>query len=109
MIVAVYERATVGGERDDVSSFVWYSNSAVINSEVYQYYGTYGNVLVFLSTVNNYCDKSTSVSIIGKTIMVEPVQLTSGEANFWMTVMTVILPISVLGAGFFVWFRRRRR
>lgn len=109
IIGAVSERATVGGERDDVSSFVWYSNSAVINSEVYQYYGTYGNVLVFLSTVNNYCDKSTSVSIIGKTIMVEPVQLTGGEANFWMTVMTVILPISVLGAGFFVWFRRRRR
>jgi len=109
MVGAVSERASAGGARDDLSSFVWYSNSGIINSEVYQAYGTYGDVLMFLSTINHFCDKSTSVSIIGKTVMVEPVVFSDGAANFWMVVTTVILPVAVLGAGFFVWFRRRRR
>ena len=109
MVGACAEKASLGGARDDVSSFVWFASSSLLDIQIYQYYQSYDNLILVLSTINPYCDKSTSVSIIGKSIVVEPVTFTAGEANFWMTVTTVILPIAVLGAGFFVWFRRRRR
>ena len=103
------ERATEGGKRDGAASFVWYSSDTVIDSTIMQYYQSYANLQMFITTVDHYCEKSTSVSIIGKTLTIDPVVFSEGAANFWMTVMAVILPVAVLGAGFAVWFRRRRR
>lgn len=92
--------------RDGVSSFVWYSTAAIVDINVAYQYGT-GNLELFLATAGQLCEKSTTVSIIGKSLMIDPVVFTESEANFWMVVMTVVVPLATLGGGFYVWFRRR--
>ena len=102
------ETAVASDKRDGVATFVWYSSTAITDINVAYQYGT-GNLQLFLATVSHLCEKSTTVSIIGKSLMIEPVIFTEAESNFWMVAMTIVVPAAILGAGFYVWFRRRRR
>lgn len=108
IVGALSETAATSDKRDGTSTFIWYSSTALVDINVAYQYGT-GNLQLFLATVGNLCEKSTSVSIIGKSVMVEPITLTEAESNFWMVTLTIIVPAVTLGAGFYVWFRRKRR
>lgn len=86
--------------------FVWYSSPNIINDGAD---ATGGNSALFMASVNWMCDKQVAVSITAKLMQVQPLIVPAGAAGLWGTVLTLILPVGVLAAGFAVWFRRRRR
>lgn len=107
--IAVSAEKESNGERDDVSSFMWFSTSSLTDISVYQYYQETGNIRLLLAVLGQYCEKSTTTSIIGKSLAVEALSMTSTWSNILMVVVTVIIPVAILGGGFAVWFSRRRR
>lgn len=90
------------------SKFVWYSSPHIINDSM-DYYVNGGNSTMFMASVNWMCEKAVSVSITAKTLQVQALVVPAAAAGMWATVLTVVLPVSVLAAGFVIWFRRRRR
>ena len=56
-----------------------------------------------------YLTESESISIPVKSLSVSYLSYTQQSAVFWRTVVMIIIPAAFLGAGFFIWIRRRRR
>ncbi|MCI9449714.1 MAG: hypothetical protein HFE30_05620 [Clostridiales bacterium] len=90
------------------SRFLWYSSDSLIDINIANVVGT-GNINFFTASLNLLCDKSVSVSILGKSMNIDPLTIAEGSGNLWMTVMTVLVPVAVLGGGFAFWFSRRRK
>ena len=72
-----------------------------------RYFSLAGNGNFFLNTVNWLTEESDLISIQPKTQNPRTLQLSpaQGRTIFWFSV--VILPLLVLAAGLFIWFRRR--
>lgn len=96
--------AVSGGE----SKFVWFSSPAII-SDQWDYYVNGGNSEIFLASVNWMCDKAVSLSILAKTMQVQALVIPEGATVLWSAVLTLVIPLAVLGGGFYVWLRRRRK
>lgn len=88
--------------------FVWYASPSIVNEDE-DYYVSGGNSKVFIASVNWMCEKTSAVSVAAKTMQVQPLIVPAGAQGMWTTLLVIVLPIAVLGAGFTVWFRRRRR
>lgn len=98
---------SVASDSDDAvgGSFVWYSSYELLNSSFTQY----GNSDLFISTLNSMCEKTTSISIIGKALDSGYLTMDAVESSLWRAVVTVIVPGIVLVGGFSVWYRRRHK
>lgn len=100
---AVAAHATLGE-----SKFVWYSTPYIVSDEM-DYYVSGGNSTLFMASVNWMCEKASAVSVAAKTMQVQPLVVPAAASGLWSTVLVIALPLAILGAGFTVWFRRRRR
>ncbi len=88
--------------------FVWYSSPTIISSDVDSVVSG-GNSKLFMASANWMCEKTSAVSVAAKTMQVQQLIVPAGAQGMWTTILVIILPIAVLGAGFTVWFLRRRR
>jgi len=68
-----------------------------------------GNSNTFLNALGWCCEKTSSVSVRTISMTVEPLAVDEASANIWMIVVAVLIPLSVAGIGFGVWFRRRSK
>ncbi len=107
-IASIAETAVTDGDLDGVSSFVWYSSASIVDSSMMNYVRE-GNINLFTSTLNYFCGGETSISILGKTWTIDALVLTDGQRTFWMSFLTIVIPVAILGAGFAVWFIRRKK
>lgn len=89
----------------DAGSFVWYSTNELINDQ----YINAGNGDLFISTLNTMCDKTSSISIIGKSLDSGFLTLDAVSSITWQVILTVVLPVGVLVIGLTVWYKRRRK
>lgn len=96
--------SAVNGE----SKFVWFSSPAIV-SDQWDYYVNGGNTEVFLASVNWMCEKAVSLSILAKTMQVQALVIPESALGLWSAVLTLVLPLAILGGGFYVWMRRRRK
>lgn len=103
--VAAY--ATLSAENVE-SRFVWYSSPAIV-SDQWDYYVNGGNSEAFLSSVNWMCEKAVSLSILAKAMQVEALVVPEASVELWSLIITIVLPLAILGGGFYIWFRRRRK
>ena len=90
------------------SKFVWFSSPAIV-SDQWDYYVNGGNTEVFLASVNWMCEKAVSLSILAKTMQVQALVIPESALGLWSAVLTLVLPLAILGGGFYVWMRRRRK
>ena len=90
------------------SKFVWFSSTAVMD-EQWDYYVNGDNSEIFMASVNWMCEKAVSLSILAKQMQVEALVVPAAAAGLWSTVLTLVLPLSILAGGFVIWFRRRRK
>lgn len=108
----VYVAAAVTGEADgtrgDEYKFVWYASPSIISSS-YDQYVSGGNSAVFMGSVSWMAENKISLSILAKQLQVEALTLTSAQSGIWSVVVIFVLPLSLLAAGFVIWFRRRKR
>lgn len=90
------------------SKMVWFASPAIV-SEQWDYYVNGGNSEVFLASVNWMCEKSVSLSILAKQMQVEALVVPESSSGAWSMILTIVIPVAVLGAGFYIWVRRRRK
>lgn len=90
------------------SKLVWYSTPYVVSEEM-DYYVNGGNSKLFMASVNWMCESESSVSVAAKTMSTEMLIVPASAFGLWSVLLVIVLPLAVLGAGFAVWLRRRRR
>lgn len=96
------------GTRSETSKFVWYSSGAVTDENADMYVSG-GNSAVFMATVNWMSDNETSISIAAKQLSTETLTVTQAQANLWSIIIVIVIPLAVVGLGFAVWFKRRKK
>ena len=97
-VAASAEDTTTGGK------LLWVSSKFFITDEFYSYNGE-----LFMSALTMLCEKSSSISILGKAMQIQSLAVSSAAAAFWGTVMVLVLPIGTVVLGYVVWNRRRKR
>ena len=106
--ISVASVASTKCDNGETSEFMWYTSSSIVDTNMAQYVGQ-GNLNLFLSTMNHYCEGTTSIAILGKTLDIDTLVFTDGQRTAWMTVLTIIVPLTFLGCGFAAWFLRRKK
>ena len=96
--------STLGG----TGKFAWFASPSIVNDQM-DYYAGGANSAVFMSAVEWMSQKAVSVSVSPKSIQIQPLSMTPASASFWSIVITVCVPAALLGGGFIVWLRRRRK
>lgn len=67
------------------------------------------NMQIFSGVIGTFADHETSVSIAVKTLDNSYLTVSQQTAVLLGILITLILPLTVLGIGFVIWFRRRRQ
>lgn len=70
----------------------------------------FGNRSTLLNTMSWLCDsQSKSFAIPSRSLDMQQVSMEASDKIVWTSLLVVILPLAVLGTGFIIWFRRRKR
>jgi ABC-2 type transport system permease protein len=101
--VAVSEDVDNGETR-----LVWFSSSQFLNDDINTYVGG-SNQDLFLNSLGWMCERANNISIRSKSLSQEYLTVPDGTASFWSAILSVVLPLAVLGAGIFVVVKRRKR
>ena len=97
-VAASAEDTTTGGK------LLWVSSSFFISDEFYSYNGE-----LFMSALTMLCEKSSSISILGKAMQIQSLAVSSAAAAFWGAVLILLLPVGTVVLGLAIWNRRRKR
>lgn len=85
-------------------SLIWFGTPNILDDS----FSKYGNAELFLCALRSVCEKTTSVSIIGKPMDSSYLQVTDANLVTWTTVFAVIT-VAVVAAGITVFVVRRRK
>lgn len=85
-------------------SLIWFASPHILNDN----YVNYGNAYIFLSALRTVCEKTTSVSIIGKPMDSAFLEVTAADMTTWLTVLAAVVVVVVV-TGTIVFIRRRRK
>ncbi len=97
-VAAYAEDLTTGGK------FFWIASSSFINDGGYSYTSE-----LFMSSLTVLCEKSSSISILGKAMQIQSLAVSSAAAGFWGILLCLILPIGTAVIGLVFWNKRRKR
>lgn len=100
--VCIAAHATVNEEGE----VLWLGSSDALNEES-DLYG--GNTKLLLSSLLEFCDKVSSVSIAGKVMDTDMLAVPTGSANGWTILMVVAVPLAIIVTGIVVWTIRRKK
>ena len=97
-VAASAEDTTTGGK------LLWISSPFFITDDFYSYNGE-----LFMSALTMLCEKSSSISILGKAMQIQSLAVSSAAAAFWGAVLIILLPVGTVVLGLVIWNRRRKR
>ncbi|MBR5871525.1 MAG: GldG family protein [Clostridia bacterium] len=97
-IAASAEDTVTGGK------LLWVSSPFFVTDDFYSYNGE-----LFMSALTMLCEKSSSISILGKAMQIQSLAVSSAAVAFWGAVLILVLPIGTVVLGFVIWNRRRKR
>ena len=86
------------------ATLVWYSSPYFLDDSLYSYNGE-----LFMSNLTVLCNKTSSISIVGKSMQVQALGVSSAGALFWGIMLILILPVGCLVIGLVVWTKRRKK
>ena len=97
-------------DNQEEAELVYFSSTTLANDS-YDELVMEGNSELLTKVITGLCNiqESESISIPVKSLSVSYLSYTQQSAVFWRTVVMIIIPAAFLGAGFFIWIRRRRR
>lgn len=90
------------------SSVILFGSEVALDSSLLES-GSFSNADYLLSAVNTLTNRERSVSIAPKVLGGGYIAITMGEVLVFGIVLAMVLPLAVLGAGLYIWTRRRRR
>lgn len=85
--------------------FVWIPTPAIYDQSLD--YG--GNSSLFKSVLVWTCEGDVVETVTPKVISTTQLDVSEASAKTWRTVFIGVIPVAVLGAGFIVWYVRRRK
>ena len=97
-IAASAEDTATGGK------LLWVSSPFFITDDFYSYNGE-----LFMSALTMLCEKSSSISILGKAMQIQSLAVSSAATAFWGAVLIILLPVGTVVLGLVIWNRRRKR
>lgn len=97
-------------DNQEEAELVYFSSTTLANDS-YDELVMEGNSELLTKVITGLCNiqESESISIPVKSLSVSYLSYTQQSAVFWRTVVMILIPAAFLGAGFFIWIRRRRR
>lgn len=70
----------------------------------------YGNRAMLLNALNWLAGgETTTLAIPVRSLDTETVRMEAGNIAFWIVFLVVLVPLSLLGTGFVIWYRRRKK
>ena len=89
-------------------ALVWYSCYGITDEQCDSMVsGT--NSELFISTLNNLCEKEASVSVAAKQMVTEHLTISDGASTAWGIILCAVIPLAVVAAGISVWLIRKKR
>lgn len=67
------------------------------------------NMLLFSNTIGGFVDHEVSVSVPVKSYDIALLTVSQSSILLWAPIVTIVLPVGFLAAGFVIWFKRRKR
>ncbi len=96
-------------DEDKTTNIVWVSAASLLDEQTNMQVSG-GNQDFFLNSLSWMCEPDDSgISIHAKSIDYQYLTIGSGISSFLTFIIVGVLPIAYLGAGIFIWARRRRR
>ena len=103
------EEAEESGEEQEVKTkLAVFGSSAIMDSSIYSQVTPY-NVALFVNTLGWMCDSQDSISIDAKKMNSDALLVTDSDANKWLIVYAVCIPVLVLVTGAVVSIRRSKK
>lgn len=91
------------------SKIVVYGSDGLISDDMLKY-NSIGNLDLFVNSVSYISDADQqSLAIPVKSTEATYLSITAAQANFWMLLVVVIIPVLILGCGGVICFRRRKK
>ncbi|MBQ7671415.1 MAG: GldG family protein [Clostridia bacterium] len=85
--------------------FVWFPTPAIYDQSLD--YG--GNSTLFKAILSWTCSGSANETVSPKVISTSRLELTEASVSTWRAIFIGVIPVAALGAGFAVWYVRRRK
>ncbi len=105
LAVAVTE--TIDDEAE--TNIVWVSSASMLDDQTNMQVSG-GNLDLFLNSLSWMCEpEASSISIHAKSLSYEYLTIDSGTASMLTILIIGVIPIAYLGAGIYIWVRRKRR
>lgn len=101
-VAAMAEDSTSGGKLLWFSGFLF--SEPYSGNNVYSY-----NADLFMSSLTVLCEKTSSISILGKLMQIQALNVTEQAVWFWGALLVLVLPIGTAVCGLVIWNRRRKR
>lgn len=98
----------VGAYAEDTQTggkLLWFSSPTMLDEGMYQSY----NSELFMSSLTTLCEKSSSISILGKAMQIQSLAVSMGSVYFWGAIMILVLPVGCAVLGLVIWNKRRKR
>lgn len=107
--MASYEADGEDSEEEKTAKLVVYG-SYTMADQSFMASSQFGNRSIVLNTMSWLCDSQTkNFAIPSRSLDMQQVSIEASDKIVWTTMLVVILPLAVLGTGFIIWFRRRKR
>lgn len=84
-----------------------FGSSAMLDATVMDSFSNIGNASAYIDCISNELEDMNNISIPAKSIQVTANTVTNGLA--WGILFMAVIPVLLIGTGFVIWFRRRRR
>lgn len=69
----------------------------------------YGNRSIILNSISWLNGQETSTLVIPQRSLTDTqVEVSETESGFWSVLLVIVLPLAIMGFGFFIWYRRRK-
>lgn len=89
---------------NDGGKLIWFGSPSVLDENVLSVHAP-----LLAATLQQICEKTSAVSIVGKNIPTATLDITQADATTWFTVMVIAVPLIPLVTGFVIWLGRRRK
>ena len=76
----------------------------IYGSSLYSY-----NADLFMSAMTVLCEKTSMISILGKSMQIYPLNVTEQAVWFWGIMLVLVVPVGTGVFGLVIWNRRRKR
>ena len=93
---------------DTQSHIVWVSSASLLDDSVNEMVSG-SNQDLFLNALSWMCGQEEGITIHAKSISTDYLTVDSATASTMTAVIIGIIPLCFLGAGIFIWFRRKRQ